>query len=263
MAEYEGILKTVLQKGKPESTLDKRTKRIQEAIGWKGGTKEKPRKYLITTLPNNKEVYFLKPGKEVSNIERPNPYDMRPVVGDPEKRPKFDEMWSNLSSISVRNFEIFKAVLTLIYRSAYMLDHVEVKTGIIRYQPNQEISKCIESIENSIGNILPLGLMGLLHFLDILGWNEDVKYHIEDHKAVLDGQHTFQTGRINTLLTCIRVPYQASTFVKNIIENTSNKTDIKFKDLYEIMQQFAKSRGTCVPTHEQLVKWLSPYLIES
>jgi hypothetical protein len=259
---YEGVLKTVLQKGKPESTLNKRAKRIQEAIGWKSGTKEKPRKYLIATLPNNKEVYFLKPGKEAFNIKRPNPHDMTPVVGDPEERPKFDEIWSYISSISVKNFEIFKAVLTLIYRSAYMLDHAEVKKGIVRYQPSKEICELVEDMENSIGAVSPLGLMGLLHFLDILGWNEDVKYHAENSRVVFDGEHTFKTGRINTLLTCIRVPYQASTFLKSVIENP-NKTDINFKNLYTIMQQFAKSRGTCVPTQEQLLEWLSPYLIET
>jgi len=258
---WEDALKTKLQRGKPESLLVKRMKRIREAIGWKKGSRENPRKHVVTNLPGGLQVYFLKPGKEAFNVRRPNPHDMTPVVGSPEERPTFTDIWSCLSEISLKNFEIFRAVLTLIYRNAYMLDHVEKREGI-RYEPSKEVSECIEEMNNEIGDILPFGLMGFLHFLDILGWNEDVKYHIENGEPTFTGKYPFRTGRINTLLTCIRVPYQASIFIKEVVENVKRKREINFKSLFTIMQQFANSRGTCVPTKKQLLEWLYPYIEE-
>lgn len=259
---YQNTLRTKLQGSNTRSSWeDKRTKRIQEALNWEGGAEKEPKKYLVAVLSNGLEVFFLKPGKEVKR-ERPNLYDMLPVVGSPDLKPKFDDVWSYLSKISVVDFENFKAVLTLIYRNAYFIDHVEKQNGKIRYEPNEEITECIEQIEKQIGNASPLGLMGLLNFLDILGWNEDMKYHIEDNRPTFSGKYDLKVGRINTLLTCIRVPYQASLFVVHCIDKANDMKNIDFSLLYTIMQQFAKSRGTCTPTQQQLAEWLSPYIEE-
>lgn len=260
---YQDILKTRLQShARARACEPKRRKRIQEALGWGSGTRDNPRKHLVTTLPNGIDVCFLKPGKEVFSVRRPNPYDMTPVVGSPDKILRFDEIWSYLSKISVVNFDSFKAVLTLTYRNAYLMDHVEEEAGIIRYQPSEEIARCIDSMNDEIGDILPFGLMGFLHLLDILGWNEDVKYHTEHSRPTFSGRYNFKVGRINTLLTCIRVPYQASLFVRHVIDTIDNKRNIDFQLLFTIMQQFATSRGTCTPTQQKLIAWLSPYIIE-
>jgi len=259
---FRNTLKTKLQGSTTRASWeDKRTKQIQEALSWEGGTEEKPKKHLVTILSNGIEVFFLKPGKEAKR-ERPNPHDMLPVVGSPDLRLKFEDIWSYLSRISVADSESFKIVLTLIYRNAYFVDHVEKQGGKIRYEPNQEITKCIEQITKDIGDFSPLGLIGLLDFLDILGWNEDVKYHVEDNRPTFSGKYNLKVGRINTLLTCIRVPYQASLFVAHCISKANDKKNIDFSLLYTIMQQFAKSRGTCTPTQQQLLEWLSPYLVE-
>jgi hypothetical protein len=258
---YHDILKTRLQgKWSRKACEIKRIKRIKEAMAFESGTLDNPRKHVIATLPKNIEVYFLKPGKEVANVKRPNPYDMTPVVGNPDIKLKFEDVWSYLSKISVINFDSFKVVLTLIYRNAYLIDHVEKEEGVIRYQPNEVITKCIYDIDTEIGDILPFGLMGLLHFLDLLGWNEDLKYHIENNRPTFSGKYPYNTGRINTLLTCIRVPYQASLFVNHCLKKAENRRDIDFPLLFTIMQQFAKSRGTCTPTQKQLREWLSPYI---
>lgn len=257
---YRTALRTQIQKGKPEGLETKRAQRIREAIGWEGGTLDKPRKHTITTLTSGIEVYFLKPGKEVANSKRPNPHDMTPIVGDADKRLRFDEIWSYLSKISMIDREMFKAVLTLIYRNAYLLDHVEI-AGKLRYQPSGDISGCIADMEDRIGDVLPFGLMGLLHFLDILGWNEDVKYHTEKNRPTFTGNYQFAVGRINTLLSCIRVPYQTTSFVWHVLDNQDNRSNIDFLMDYETMQQFAKSRGTCTPTKKDLLEWLAPYIV--
>lgn len=263
----QDVLKTKVQSKRSRPlTLkiceDKRRKRINEAINWEKGTINNPSKHVITKLANGMLVYFLKPGKEANNVRRPNPHDMTPVVGSPNIRLKFDDIWSSLSRISMIDLDVFKAVLTLIYRNAYLIDYVEVEDGIIRYQPNDDVLDCIEKMENKIGDIAPFGLIGLLHFLDILGWNEDVKYHTEKDRPTFSGRYGWKVGRINTLLTCIRVPYQAALFVKHVIDKVDTKKEIDFQLLFTIMQQFANSRGTCTPTQNNLTTWLAPYILK-
>src|SRR5208337_2919360 len=142
----DSALKTRLQGSKTRASWeDKRIKRIHEALSWEGGTDQKPKKHLVAVLPNGIEVFFLKPGKEVKRV-RPNPHDMLPVIGSPDLKLKFDDVWSYLSEISVANFENFKIVLTLIYRNAYFVDHVEKLEDKIRYEPSQEIRERIEQI---------------------------------------------------------------------------------------------------------------------
>lgn len=260
---YEDILRTELISGKPKSFEEKRKKRIQEALDWESGTRDKPTKHVVTNLSDGIEAFFLKPGKEVFREKNPNPYDMTPFVGDSEKRLNFAEVWTELSKISIVNFDIFKAVLTLVYRNAYLIDHVELNDGEIRYRPNDKIRDCIKKMNKDIGNVLSQNLFDMLHFLDVLGWNEDVKYHTKNGIPSFEGKPDFNVGRVNTLLTCIRVPYQGSLFIIHVIEKSKNKNDIDFMLLYIIMQQFAKSRGTCVPTKQNLIDWLQPYIVEN
>ena len=260
---FQNIIRTKRQGSAERPVLEyKRRKRILEALSWNSGTQDIPIKHIVATLPNGTEVYFLKPGKEVFNEKRPNPNDMLPVVKTDDLRLKFDDIWAQLSRISVINFEYFKAVLTLVYRNAYFLDHVENPEGVIRYSPNTEVQGLIADIESEVGNS-PLSLLELLNFLDVLGWNEDMKYHVENGKPTFSGHYNFNVGRINTLLTCIRVPYQAAVFVTHCLGQVDDKRNIDFSSLFTIMQQFAKSRGTCTPTQLQLLDWLSPYLFNS
>ena len=259
MSQYDG-LQTNLIHGRPQSLIDKRCCRIQEAINWEGGSRDNPLKHVVTSLNDGIEVYFLKPGKEVFNEKRPNPYDMTPFVGDSDARFRFDEIWTYLTKISVISFDIFKAVLTLIYRNAYLIDHREEYEEKLRYSPDDEVKTSIDDMDVKVGQVLPTGLWGLLHFLDILGWNEDIKYHTENDVPTFSGHYNFNVGRINTLLTCIRVPYQASSFIKQVIDNHDDLDRVDFLSLYTIMQQFAKSRGTCTPTQRNLTDWLSPHI---
>lgn len=255
----EEVIYTKIVKGKTTELTDYRNKRIKEALSFESGTKENPLKYVITNLNDGTEVYFLKPGKEVFNVKRPNPHDMTPCIGEGDERFRFDEIWTYLSNISAIDFNIFKAVLTLIYRNAYFIDHKETEKGEIRYLPDDNVTAYINEIEDKVGHILPNGIWGLLHFLDILGWNEDVKYHTEKNVPTFNGKYGYKVGRLNTLMTCIRVPYQASSFVKHVIDHFDDIEEIDFLSLYTIMQQFSKSRGTCIPTQENLIEWLSPF----
>lgn len=257
-------LYTSLQGRNTKNTvLFKRKSRILEALSWNKGTLKEPSQHIVTKLPNGTEVYFLKPGKEADpNRKRVNPHDMIPIVGNPDIKLKFDEIWADILRTSASDFENFKAFLTLIYRNAYLIDHVEVKPGKFRYQPVQPILETIKKIEAVSHPGLNFGLLGLLHFLDVLGWNEDVKYHVESNRPEFKGKYTFDVGRINTLLTCIRVPYQTAEFLKKCMDALQNKKGIDYLGICNVMQTFTTSRGTCTPTKQQLAIWLSPYITE-
>ncbi len=101
-----------------------------------------------------------------------------------------------------------------------------------------------------------------MHFLDILGWNEDVKYHTVGEEPLVPGAHRgHRTGRVNTLLTCIRVTHEMSDFAVKT-RAAADPREVEFGQAYELMQQFARSRGVCAATNQQLRSWLSPYLVD-
>lgn len=254
------ILKTKLQTGNPEQVEKKRKKRIIEALEFKFGTKEQPKKHLITAI-NNIEVYFLKPGKEFFRKNNPNFNDMTPVISKEflsYKPYSFEDIWSILSKISFQDFEIFRILLILIYRNAYLLDHEEVKQGIIRYKPNDHIDEVISKLDKYVNNIFQYGILGLLHFLDILGWNEDVKYHVSNGKPDFSNRTKWKNGRTNTLLSCINISYKMYHFVKNIIENYESIQKIDWFSIYKSINDI--SRGVCPPTQKNLLQWFPTYI---
>jgi hypothetical protein len=250
------ILRTPLVRGHPPTVLEKRTRRIEEALSWGDG------RHVVDTLHGGLEVFFLKPGKETFRRKRPNPHDMTPVVGIEGDPLDFKRIWSMMSRIPlVGSMDDFKAFLTLVYRDAYLLDHND-SGGKVRYQPSKPIAGAVDELERRIGGALqPLGVSGMIHFLDILGWNEDVKYHTENGVATFDGKHKFKTGRLNTLLSCIRVPYQLSDFVQHVLSRSNDPSAIDMARVYETLQQFSNSRGTCVPTGDMLLAWLPDYIV--
>jgi hypothetical protein len=58
------IIETKLVKGRNIILDDFRIKRINEAISFESGTIKNQKKTIVSKLPNNKNVFFLKPGKE-------------------------------------------------------------------------------------------------------------------------------------------------------------------------------------------------------
>jgi hypothetical protein len=250
---------------------DKRTKRIEEAIAFEGGTIENPKKHLITSLPNGKEAYFFKPGKETLR-KVPNVYDMSPNVGangiSETEGWAFEKIWEYLIKISIISQSTFKKVLVLLYRNCFLLDHREIEKGKFRYLPSKEISDYINNIESFVlkdgfvdkFKTTEIGLLEYLYFIDLIGWNEDVKYHI------VEGQPDFikydkKVGRVNTILSVISAPLLISNFILDIIYKTEKKGIIDVKLITSTIQMFTKSRGLCVLSNKELLKQLTPYLV--
>ncbi len=241
---------------------EQRYQRILEAVRWEPGSSlDDQKKYVVDVLPSGQEVFFFKPGKEAFRTGNPNPHDMAPNVGTAYEDATFGEVWVNLSSISVVDFELFRKVLLLTYRNAFHIDH-RVIDGKVRYRPSGGVMSAIKEVDREMRGILyEGGILGLMHFLDILGWNEDVKYHTAQGEAAVPTSRRQRTGRVNTLLTFIRVTHEMSDFAVRVRE-ASDPREVDFQQAYELMQQFARSRGICAATNQQLRSWLSPYLVD-
>ncbi len=268
MSEYD-IIKTKVFRSNGDFVLQ-RAKRIAEAIAFKSGTIEKPKKHIISTLPNGKESYFLKPGKETQRAV-PNIYDMFPNVGSKSKSEtdgfSFEVIWEYLIKISIINQLTFKKVLVLLYRLCFLLDHQEIKKGKIRYFPSQEILDYISKIDFSLKEGFKdkfkkdeIGLLEYLHFVDLLGWNEDVKYHITNSQPDFEVKSKKNVGRTNTIKSVISVPLMINDFLSNIIENVNYIEKINVRLILNVMQKLSKSRGICVLSHKELQRYLNPYL---
>ncbi len=234
--------------------------RISEALEWEMGTLEEPLKHIVDLLPNGMEVFFLKPGKETAR-KNPNIHDMTPKVGESTNY-NFQDLWERISAVAMRDFEDFKMLLVFIYRNTFFLDHTSVD-GKIRYRPSGRVYESLMNLEERIGDILPFGLYGFLNYLDILGWNEDVKYHSENDRPTFTGKYDYKVGRINNMLSCIRVPYQTCSFVNQVIDNRDSRETTDFYRLYSIMQEFSRTRGICPATNMQLIEWLGQYIVDS
>lgn len=212
--------------------IKQREMRIEEAMAFVRGTIAKPNKHLIPTLPNQKEAHFFKPWKETLRVN-PNIHDIFPNVGKDNISETdswtFDKIWEYLIKISIIIQLTFKKVLVLLYRICFLIDHKEIS------------------------------LLEYLHFIGLLSWNEDVKYHITDNKPDFKTRNA-KVGRVNTILTVISAPLLISSFIQDIIYKTETKSVIDVKLITQTIQIFSKTRGICVLSHTELQKYLNPYL---
>ena len=268
MTEHDIIITKIFRSNK--NFIHQRSVRIAEAIAFESGTIAEPTKTLISTLPNQKESYFLKPGKETQRAT-PNIHDMFPNVGSNNESETdgftFEVIWEYLIKISIISKSTFKKVLVLLYRNCFLLDHKEIEEGKLRYLPSKDLSDYINNIEEFVlkdgfmdkFKTKEIGLLEYLHFIDLLGWNEDVKYHI------VNGEPDFKkygkkVGRVNTILSVISAPLLISNFILDIIHKTVRKGMIDVKLITSIIQMFVKSKGICVLSHIALQEYLNPYL---
>jgi len=269
MAEHDIIITKIFRSN--ENFIDQRSVRITEAIRFESGTIGNPMKTVISILPNGKEAYFLKPGKETLRAT-PNIHDMFPNVGSNNQSETdgytFEIMWAYLIKISIINQITFKKILVLLYRLCFLLDHQEIEAGKLRYSPSKDLSDYIDKIAFSLRDGFKdkfkteeIGLWEYLYFIDLIGWNEDVKYHVIDSKPNFETVNK-KTGRVNTILTIISAPLMVSNFIQDIIQKTKNYGIIDVKLITSTIQKFTKSRGICVLSNKDLSEYLQPYLVK-
>jgi len=264
--EMEERLKTEIvsfRKFDKDRFIRRRKDRIHEAERWeKGPSVDEPKKYVVAELDGGIEAYFLKPGKETLR-DNGNPHDMVPKLGGIYDDYTFADTWKEILKVAVEDIELFKMLLVLIYRNGYLLDHqyIDEEEKRVRYAPSEEIAACIDQIDEEAGRELPEGgLWGLLHFMDVLGWNEDVKYHSEESPENR-GWKKFNVGRINNFMSCVKVPYLFATFVHDeVLKKADRPHTIKFDKTVDVAQALINSNGVCTPTLTELEEWFSPLM---
>lgn len=249
-----------------EESLELRRERIAEPLRWPPGTRESPKEYVVNTLAPGVNVGFRKPGKEVDREATPGPYDMTPFVGSGDAPLPFKGLWAKLASIGEKDADVLKVVSVLIYRSAFLLDHRKEKEGI-RYSPNAPVMEIIQIADKGVGTELSgYGLWGFLNLLDVVGWNEDIKYHpdwagLPPRPRQGKGPYPNETGRVNTLLSVIRVPWELLDFVNQVRLLTKAGGLIDYGAILQMSQHFASSRGVAPARQNQLTRWLTPYIV--
>ncbi len=249
------MLQTSIIKRLSPEMKNKRILRIKEALSFPMGDKtHKKRTYI--SKEKDLIAYFEKPGKEYSRNNNPNINDMTPVV-EGLNIASFSEIWKELLELSIiLNPDTYKKLFTIIYRLAYLLDCKEIN-GQVRFQPAGEILEEINNIQQEINSKgKKLNILKFLTLLDLIGWNEDVKYQANlSFKPV-------RKGRINNILSMISIPLIFKNFITEVITNAHNLENIDFTTLIDMAQQFARTRGIAPISNKDLVDHLSPFLIE-
>src|SRR3989344_2302815 len=198
----------------PSTYWPRRLAALNEALSWKKG---KDQDSVVLTELYRCKGYALgvaKHGKKadpsytglknyITGEHAINENDMLPVIlkdGVPhEKKWTFQDMFGSIERLMHKDTFALEVLGTLLFRAAFMLDHVQMKDGTWRYAPPRI---AIELLEQRLPLIEVMPVQVYLHFLEILSLNEDVKVHTL-------GYHNFRGrknqkvpyGRINTLLT--------------------------------------------------------------
>ena len=247
---------TKVQKGHADEVKRKRIMRIKEAINFEIGTKEEPKVHLIG-MANDSKVYFKEPGKEYFRENKRNVNDMTPNVGDLYDRYSFGDIWKDMLNLSVRiSKDSYKQLNVLLYRLAYLIDCEEVD-GKIRYNPTGEVYALIKNIQEEIDSKkYDFKVLEFLNFIDVLSWNEDVKYQADC---------TFEkpkVGRINTILSLISIPLIFKEFVDLVIEKKDYLHELDYSLLIDVAQNFSFFLGVQPMSNKKLIEYLKPYLSE-
>ncbi|MCL1843958.1 MAG: hypothetical protein FWF79_09100 [Defluviitaleaceae bacterium] len=243
---------------------------ITEAISFPSGTATERVKTTTTCLDEH-EAAFLKPGKEASR-NNPNIYDMYPLLTyrniDVTEKFSFEDIWEYLLKIFLIHRGTFTKTLVLLYRLCFFHDH-SLSNNKWRYSPSEQICELIHSLDKLVlregfadkfNEPEPLTLLQLLLFLDLLAWNEDVKYHAPKGEPYFKNMTESKTGRTNTLLSVIGAPLLISEFIEDIVSKTQSGGVINVKLITSAIQKFTRSRGLCVLSDAELYKALAPYL---
>ena len=251
---------TKVVRGCEKEVVKKREDRIQEALSIKFLNPNEPIKFVVDNIQNGIEVYFLKPGKEYFRPKKKRLNDMSPNVGELFTNFSFADIWQLLcklrNTISLDNYKKLSAIL---YRVAYLIDFTN-NNGKVRFSPSTELLNEIQEIQTEVDDKnLEVNILAFIHFLDVLGWNEDVKYHTEEYAGEIKS-YNFGRGRINTILSCISIPLILQKFVEEVLKGKKNTANIDFSIVIDTMQEFSRTRGVLPISNTKLIEFLSPYL---
>lgn len=125
-----------------------------------------------------------------------NPNDMKPTVWLDGKEidfdGSFDHVFNFFQYVSKTDMRALEILGCLFFRNAYLLDH----DANMNYAPPQE---AIDYLNKVIPTFEGISTEAYLHYLEMIAWNEDIKYHTLGYDV-----HT-GIGRRNNMLTYVHI----------------------------------------------------------
>lgn len=178
---------------------------INEAISWDGCTIQGQYKEHVIWESADKafRVSARKYGKEYYELVKwadghmeHNPNDMKPSLfhngTEINTLASFDDIFRFLEEIYFLDSEVARVLGCLIYRNAYLLDYKK-EGNTFRFNPPAE---ALDYISQRIPEWEGISIEAYLRYLDVISWNEDVKYYSLGYDVLKQG-----IGRTNNLLT--------------------------------------------------------------
>jgi len=201
---------------------------------------KKERQLLMHTTRTGEKIYIQYPGKEsIRKDEKKRLWDFRPrLYRVQDDNHHFDMSFGDIFKAVCgaadtpggkgrkNTLRIFAAIL---YRMAFMIDHVEIKhfrtqerdviykkngkfklstqrkkklPALFKYKPDKQT---LEYITKRCPKWGEMSFEGFLFYYELLAWNEDCKYYYKNYYIKKNKGWINSTGRINTLLTGIRI----------------------------------------------------------
>lgn len=172
------------------------------------------RDYKIVLDKFGKQHYNAPSAKEVSNtpyedfVNGINPHDMRPSIYTDEMVEmdlSFKLIFDLLASLKNQNKEKELVALgILMIRNALLLDHTILPDNYI-YSPNSEV---ISYLKRNINDYCEFDIETLLHYIDAIALNEDIKYSVikdKKGKSYDIKDLGLGIGRTNNVLTYVHI----------------------------------------------------------
>lgn len=189
----------------PKDSLPARLQAVTEAKTWSRGTDREHQSFERLYDIEGWELGFGKPGKEVFRKRKPNENDMTPTVWRggvevPDTPALFQEVWAIYEGMArADDWDALEVCGRLLFRNAFLLDHVPDAAGHLRYRPPSAVMDFLSG-RTVGGTDMPLGV--LHHFIELIALNEDVKYSTlkKDAGAAYDLR---KTGRPSSLITAV------------------------------------------------------------
>jgi hypothetical protein len=283
-SKIRSALKTEVQKaGKRSSTTNRRLsniKWIEKLPRTRLSYQRKERQVLIHTTAIGEKIFIQYPGKESARYTKNNkerkttsirPWDFRPELYLPGKRGRYKSMsffdiWAIIfetaEKLTNKNRErTLRMFAIMLYRMAYMLDHVSLKTfktqirdvtyksngkintslrvvkklpTLFKYEPNKQALAYIAQKRSQWGD---MSLEAFLFYNELLAWNEDCKYYYRNYHIREAEKWIGKTGRVNTLLTHVRI-------LGYILQDVS---------LASIFSDFSTQRGISPTSNDEVI----------
>jgi len=177
------------------------------ANGLTSGSQESPHNHVVWVV-GKYSVGFRKPGKEAAITAKtnhkdgsvaPNPDDMTPTIWESGKvitaPASFEDIFHVFERL-LRNGEekALELLAGIFYRSAYLLDYqISDKSQVPQYEIPSDV---LGVLDRPIQDVTKVPGEVYLKYLQIIAWNEDVKYKALGYNILKE-----KTGRQSNLLT--------------------------------------------------------------